>query len=134
MKFNPWPLSGKGSLACHTYSDTRHSFIMVTAVGPWLSHLFLCIKHGADRFRPVAIGDRFFQTIFSLDCRHLFQYSNLQWFIWFALLNWSQERNDQVELIPVGYYVMALFSNVIGINDNTFVVFCFPSAQHRINK
>ena len=28
-KFAIWPLSSEGSLACHTYCDTRHLFIMV---------------------------------------------------------------------------------------------------------
>ena len=34
-----WPLSSEGSLACHTYCDTGHSFIMVAAKDPWHSHL-----------------------------------------------------------------------------------------------
>ena len=34
-----WPLSSKGSLACHTYCDTGHSFIMVISEDPW--HLLL---------------------------------------------------------------------------------------------
>ena len=29
LKFAIWPLSSEGSLACHTYCDTRHLFIMV---------------------------------------------------------------------------------------------------------
>ena len=28
--WHSWPLSGEGSLSCHTYCDTRHPFIMVT--------------------------------------------------------------------------------------------------------
>ena len=28
-----WPLSSKGSLACHTYCDTGHLFIMVISEG-----------------------------------------------------------------------------------------------------
>ena len=34
-----WPLSSVGSLACHTYSDTRHPFTMVISEYPWHSHL-----------------------------------------------------------------------------------------------
>ena len=30
-----WPLSHEGSLACHTYYDTGHSFIMVISEDPW---------------------------------------------------------------------------------------------------
>ena len=29
-----WPLSGEGSLACHTYCDTGHSFIVVILEDP----------------------------------------------------------------------------------------------------
>ena len=35
-----WPLSSEGSLACHTYCDTGHPFIMVISEDPWHSHLF----------------------------------------------------------------------------------------------
>ena len=34
-----WPLSSEGSLACHTYYDTGHPFIMVISEDPWHSHL-----------------------------------------------------------------------------------------------
>ena len=34
-----WPLSGEGSLACHTYCVTGHPFIMVISEDPWHSHL-----------------------------------------------------------------------------------------------
>ena len=34
-----WPLSSEGSLACHTYWDTGHPFIMVISEDPWHSHL-----------------------------------------------------------------------------------------------
>ena len=30
-----WPLSNEGSLACHTYCDTEHPFIMVISEDPW---------------------------------------------------------------------------------------------------
>ena len=33
------PLSSEGSLACHTYCDTAHPFIMVFFKDPWHSHL-----------------------------------------------------------------------------------------------
>ena len=33
-----WPLSSEGSLACHTYCDTWHPFIMVISEDPWHSH------------------------------------------------------------------------------------------------
>ena len=34
-----WPLSSEGSLACHTYCDMGHPFLMVTSEDPWQSHL-----------------------------------------------------------------------------------------------
>ena len=34
-----WSLSSEGSLACHTYCDKGHPFIMVISEEPWLSHL-----------------------------------------------------------------------------------------------
>ena len=34
-----WPLSTEGSLACHTYWDTGHPFIMAISEDPWNSHL-----------------------------------------------------------------------------------------------
>ena len=34
-----WPLSSEGSLACHTYCDTGHLFIMVISEDPWHSNL-----------------------------------------------------------------------------------------------
>ena len=33
-----WPLSTEGSLACHTYWDTGHPFIMAFSEDPWNSH------------------------------------------------------------------------------------------------
>ena len=33
-----WPLSSEGSLACHTYCDTGHPFIMVIFEDLWHSH------------------------------------------------------------------------------------------------
>ena len=38
-----WPLSNDGSLACHTYCDTGHPFIMFISEDPWDSHLLLSI-------------------------------------------------------------------------------------------
>ena len=34
-----WPLSSEGSLACQTFCDTGHPFIMVISEDPWHSHL-----------------------------------------------------------------------------------------------
>ena len=34
-----WPLSSESSLACHTYWDTGHPFIMAISADPWHSHL-----------------------------------------------------------------------------------------------
>ena len=34
-----WPLSSEGSLACHTYCDKRHPFMMVISKYPWHSYL-----------------------------------------------------------------------------------------------
>ena len=34
-----WPLSIEGSLACHTYCETGHPFIIVIFEDPWHSHL-----------------------------------------------------------------------------------------------
>ena len=34
-----WPLSREGSLACHTYCDMGHLFILVFSESPWHSHL-----------------------------------------------------------------------------------------------
>ena len=39
-----WSLSSEGSLACHTYCDTGHSFIMVISEDPWHSHLLPSVK------------------------------------------------------------------------------------------
>ena len=35
----PGHLSSRGCLACHTYCDTGHPFIMVISEDPWHSHL-----------------------------------------------------------------------------------------------
>ena len=42
-----WLLSSEGSLACHTYCNTRHPFIMVVFGDPWHSHLMAIIISGA---------------------------------------------------------------------------------------
>ena len=34
-----WPLTTEGSLACHTYNDTGHPFLMVVSEDQWHSHL-----------------------------------------------------------------------------------------------
>ena len=36
---HPWSLNTEGSLACHTYCDTGHPFIMIISEDPWHSHL-----------------------------------------------------------------------------------------------
>ena len=38
-----WPLSSEDSLACHTYCDTGHPFIMVNSEDPSHSHLLLSV-------------------------------------------------------------------------------------------
>ena len=38
-KFWPWPLISEGSLACHTYCDTRRPLIIVISEDPFHSHL-----------------------------------------------------------------------------------------------
>ena len=38
-----WPLSSEGSVACHTYCDTGHPFIMEIFENPWHSHLLLSV-------------------------------------------------------------------------------------------
>ena len=58
-----WPLNTEGSLACHTYCDTGHPFIMVISEYPWHSYLlpgvwqwschYLFLRH-----RSVAAGIR----------------------------------------------------------------------------
>ena len=35
-----WPLSSGGSLACHTFCDTGHPFIMVISEDPWHTHTY----------------------------------------------------------------------------------------------
>ena len=40
-----WPLSREGSLACQTYCDTGHPFMMVISEDPWHSHLLPSVSH-----------------------------------------------------------------------------------------
>ena len=40
-------LSSEGSLACHTYCDKGHPFIMVISEDPWHSHLLPSVSSGA---------------------------------------------------------------------------------------
>ena len=40
-------LSSEGSLACHTYCDTGHPFILVISENPWYSHLLPRFSSGA---------------------------------------------------------------------------------------
>ena len=58
-----WSLSSEGSLACHTYCDTGHPFIMVISEDPWHSHLLLSVWQWSChylflRLRSVAAGIR----------------------------------------------------------------------------
>ena len=41
--WHSWPFSSEGSLACHTYCDTGHTFIMVISMDPWHSHLLASV-------------------------------------------------------------------------------------------
>ena len=41
--WHSWPFSSEGSLACHTYCDTGHTFIMVISKDPWHSHLLASV-------------------------------------------------------------------------------------------
>ena len=40
-----WSLSSKDSLACHTYSDTGYTFIMVNSEDPWHSNILPSVWH-----------------------------------------------------------------------------------------
>ena len=58
-----WPLTSEGSLACHTYCDTGHPFIMVITEDPWHSHLLPSFWQWSChylflRLRSVATGNR----------------------------------------------------------------------------
>ena len=58
-----WPLSSEGSLACQTYCDTGHPFIMVIFEDPWHSHLLPNVWQWSChyllfRLRSVATGGR----------------------------------------------------------------------------
>ena len=58
-----WPLSSEGSLACHTYCDTGHPFLMVISEYPWHSHLLPSVSQWTCNylylwFRSVAAGIR----------------------------------------------------------------------------
>ena len=57
---NLWPLSSEGSLACHTYCDTGHPFIMIISEIFWQYHLecnylFLQLKWDTNT-QPSACG------------------------------------------------------------------------------
>ena len=39
LPLHSWPISSEGSLACHTYKNTGHPFIMVISGDTWHSHL-----------------------------------------------------------------------------------------------
>ena len=42
-----WLLGSEGSLACHTYCDTGHSFIMVISEDPWPRSCYRAFSSGA---------------------------------------------------------------------------------------
>ena len=59
-----WPLISEGSLACHTYCDMGHPFIMVISEDTWHSHLMpsvwqLSCHYLLLRLRSVATGEHF---------------------------------------------------------------------------
>ena len=45
-----WPLRIYGSLACHTYCETGHSYLMVISEDPWHSHLSLSVLQWSCRY------------------------------------------------------------------------------------
>ena len=45
-----WPLSSEGSLACHTYCDMGHPFIIVISENQWHSHLCRAFSSGTVTF------------------------------------------------------------------------------------
>ena len=56
-----WPLSSEGSLACHTYRDTGHPFLMVISEDPWQSHRLPWVMQWSCnylflRLMPVVVG------------------------------------------------------------------------------
>ena len=53
-----WPLSSEGSLACHSYCDTGHPFIMVISEDPQHTHLLLSVKQWSCHYLSVAAGIR----------------------------------------------------------------------------
>ena len=58
-----WPLSSEGSLACHTYCDMGHLFIMVIFEDLWHSHLLMSVWQRSGHYlflqlRSVATGDQ----------------------------------------------------------------------------
>ena len=58
-----WLLSSGGSLACHTYCDMGHPFILVFSEDPWHSHLLPSVWQCSccylfERLRSVAAGIR----------------------------------------------------------------------------
>ena len=50
-----WPLSGEGSNACHTFSDTGHPLIVISDE-PWHTHL--CCVQQSERPRTRRLNNR----------------------------------------------------------------------------
>ena len=51
-----WSLSSEDSLACHTYCDTGHPFIMVISEDPWNSHLLPSIWQWSCHYLFLRLG------------------------------------------------------------------------------
>ena len=61
--WHSWLMNSEGSLACHTYFDISHPFIIVISEDLWHSHLLSSAWHRGchcpfQQFRSVATGDR----------------------------------------------------------------------------
>ena len=61
-----WPLSSEGSLACHTYCDTGHPFIVVISENPWHSHLLPSVWQWRDSNSQCPLARRTPTATFSL--------------------------------------------------------------------
>ena len=51
-----WLLSSGGSLACHTYCDTEHPFIMVISEDQWHSQLMPSVRQGSGNYLFLRLG------------------------------------------------------------------------------
>ena len=48
-----WSFSSEGSLACHTFCDTGHPFIMIISEDPWHSQLYVAERLAVELSLPV---------------------------------------------------------------------------------